>query len=489
MKKLVRLSPILLFLTLQATGQDMLKLYMHVDRTIYKPGETIWFTAYTLNRDEEIMKKQHVLYAVLVDTAHKNAAAKKRFQVTYGLVRGDLQIPDTMRNGHYWLVAYTDDVYRLSQPAFRQQIIVNNRPIGFISSDYQVSTPGLKMTIDSAIRKPGEPVSVSMQVTDSSGAQIRGMFSISVAAAGKVAARDISHYHVDTSVLLRNPGKHIDPDYGYVLYKGKQPKEAVNLAIISGGVIKFKTNPSGSFELPFQLLKGGAGGSLMLSVTEDKTEDYIITLRHSTDSIDSVLTHLNYSDTLPAGILADTNARGLVASSGTMQAAVVKAKFNDDEPNTSGDCNKDIVYNLHGERGTGPQWGVGGSGKILNWRAPERHEYGTEKPVEGMSYLYFGRDPRFTPNGDGSWVYHCAAPERPKFLVPLDIVAEPRAFVPEPGFDRSTIYWAPLLTTDKRGEARVSFVAGAVPGKFVCTLEGISESGPIYGQIFFSVVE
>lgn len=487
MKKRFLFFTLVLALGCRATGQDALKLYIHTDRTIYKPGETIWFTGYTLNRDESVMKKQHVLYVVLVDTLSKSAAVKKRFLVTYGLTRGDLQIPDTLKNGHYWLVAYTDDVYRAAQPAFRQQIIVNDRPVGFVSSDALFCVPGLKLAVDSAVHKTGYPVNLFIRVTDSSGGEIRGMFSISVAAVGKVAATNISTYQVDTSVLLRNPGKHIDPDYGYVLYKGKQPKQAVNLAIMSGGVIKFTTGPAGQFELPFELLQGHPGVWPMLSVTEDKTEDYTITLRHSTDSLDSILTHLQYTDTLPQGILPDTNATGLVATTGEMKAAVVKAKFNDNEPNTSGDCNKDIVYLLHGERGLSNM--IRGGSKILNWRDPARHEYTTEKPEEGQSYVYFGRDPRFTPNGDGTWVYHCAAPERPKFMVPLDIVAQPRPYTADFGIDRSTIYWAPLVTTDNHGTSRVSFLAGAVPRKFVCTVEGISENGPIFGQVCFTVVD
>ena len=84
----MRVLFLVLLISSNAVSQDLVQLYLHTDKSIYQPGETIWFTGYILNRDERIMQRQHVLYTVLVDTAHKNAASRKRFLTTYGLTRG-----------------------------------------------------------------------------------------------------------------------------------------------------------------------------------------------------------------------------------------------------------------------------------------------------------------------------------------------------------------------------------------------------------------
>ncbi|MEM9721202.1 MAG: TonB-dependent receptor plug domain-containing protein [Bacteroidota bacterium] len=53
---------------------------------------------------------------------------------------------------------------------------------------------------------------------------------------------------------------------------------------------------------------------------------------------------------------------------------------------------------------------------------------------------------------------------------------------------RSTLFWHPVIRTDKNGKAEVQFYTGDLRGEFFLTIEGISKAGqPIYKQILFEV--
>ena len=53
---------------------------------------------------------------------------------------------------------------------------------------------------------------------------------------------------------------------------------------------------------------------------------------------------------------------------------------------------------------------------------------------------------------------------------------------------RSTLYWHPVIRTDKNGKADLRFYTGDLRGEYFLTLEGISREGqPIYKQIVFEV--
>jgi len=124
----------------------------------------------------------------------------------------------------------------------------------------------------------------------------------------------------------------------------------------------------------------------------------------------------------------------------------------------------------------------------------------TTKPVEGESYVYQGRDPRFTPAATaGLWIYHCEAPPVPSFLVPLEPIQRAATFV-SPDYSnsrnllsnlnaqQSTVYWQHLLCTQDNGETDVYFFTNDLTGRFACILQGLSAEGPIYGQTSYTVI-
>ncbi|MES2776168.1 MAG: hypothetical protein V4722_18465 [Bacteroidota bacterium] len=85
-------------------------LFVHTDKNIYSPNERIWLKAYVLSGS---IADNKVLYVRLVDEK-KKVHVRAQFPV-YGLMsHGDLLLPDTLRDGKYYLYAYGDRMINFS---------------------------------------------------------------------------------------------------------------------------------------------------------------------------------------------------------------------------------------------------------------------------------------------------------------------------------------------------------------------------------------
>jgi hypothetical protein len=79
-------------------------LHLHLDKNIYNTNEDIWFKAYILSPEIDSSK---VLYIRITDM-NKKVVLKDQFPITDIRSNGDIMIPDTLREGNYYLYAYTD---------------------------------------------------------------------------------------------------------------------------------------------------------------------------------------------------------------------------------------------------------------------------------------------------------------------------------------------------------------------------------------------
>ncbi|HVU95412.1 MAG TPA: hypothetical protein VHE34_09315 [Puia sp.] len=113
-------------------------LYLHLDKSVYQPGETVWFTGYILNRDAGIMQAQNTLYAELVDIVTRKPILQQRFLIKDGLSKGFLSLPDSLIEGDYWVLAYTNAwLEQGPQPVFRQLISLRT---GYVPP-FKISAP------------------------------------------------------------------------------------------------------------------------------------------------------------------------------------------------------------------------------------------------------------------------------------------------------------------------------------------------------------
>lgn len=93
----------------QTTQHPVEKVYLHLDKYTYAPGESIWFKAYVTQGDLHLPSNiSNVLYVELIHDASQRVVQTCKLYLTAGLAHGDLALIDTLQTGGYHLRAYTN---------------------------------------------------------------------------------------------------------------------------------------------------------------------------------------------------------------------------------------------------------------------------------------------------------------------------------------------------------------------------------------------
>jgi hypothetical protein len=109
---------------------DFEEIFIHTDKSIYAPGEDIWFKAYILEDEYHIPSgKSNLLYLNLVDFKGDNIISEK-FLVQNGFSNGDFQLSDTLKKGTYQIVAFTENMKK-HDPKFwyRSDLVIDPTPV------------------------------------------------------------------------------------------------------------------------------------------------------------------------------------------------------------------------------------------------------------------------------------------------------------------------------------------------------------------------
>ncbi|QTE35950.1 hypothetical protein J3L18_22815 [Mucilaginibacter gossypii] len=108
-------------LTLQNPAE---KIYVQLDKSIYTPGDTLWFKAYLFNAPTlNLSAKSGIMYVSIV-TDSNVMVKKQRLPVEKGLSWGNISLKD-IPAGTYTLIAYTQWLQNFSQDCFfRKQFTV-----------------------------------------------------------------------------------------------------------------------------------------------------------------------------------------------------------------------------------------------------------------------------------------------------------------------------------------------------------------------------
>ena len=114
------------------------RVYAHFDKTLYKPGETIWFTAYV--RDGKTLKKSEQSDIVSVQLINPKGAVEKQYSIIAenGVAKGDFKIDENAVGGIYKVNIFTRWMLNDKDPAmFTKKLTVQ-----------KVTLPRLKMKLD-----------------------------------------------------------------------------------------------------------------------------------------------------------------------------------------------------------------------------------------------------------------------------------------------------------------------------------------------------
>jgi hypothetical protein len=86
------------------------QVFLHLDRNLYHPGDTVRFQAYIRDRKTGITGSASIsLYSLLLNQAHKTIDSA-RFRITNSTASGWLKIPETIPNGIYSVLAFTSNM-------------------------------------------------------------------------------------------------------------------------------------------------------------------------------------------------------------------------------------------------------------------------------------------------------------------------------------------------------------------------------------------
>jgi hypothetical protein len=117
-------------------------LFIHTDKNIYYTNENIWFKAYIFSKNN---LQSEVLFLRLVDSTQK-IILEKKFPVYDVRSHGEIQLPDTLRQGKYLLYAFTDHMLNFnSNQVFTQQIEIKKANNNFLDMVTAIKdTAGIK---------------------------------------------------------------------------------------------------------------------------------------------------------------------------------------------------------------------------------------------------------------------------------------------------------------------------------------------------------
>ncbi len=113
------------------------KVYIHIDKSSYQAGQTIWFKAYLMNGIYHIPDTvKSNLYVDLVDSEGK-AMARKILLSRNGVAHGDIKLDRNLPDGNYVLMAYTDWMKNFDEDFYYKQHLYISNP------DYENIIPRL----------------------------------------------------------------------------------------------------------------------------------------------------------------------------------------------------------------------------------------------------------------------------------------------------------------------------------------------------------
>lgn len=101
------------------------KMYIHYDKEYYVAGETIWFKAY-LYRDGKPSSISSNFYLQFIDSKGRLVAAR-HFPVMGAVAKGNIEIPDSLPQGNYYIRALTPVMLNGSEDfIYHKNIFIHN---------------------------------------------------------------------------------------------------------------------------------------------------------------------------------------------------------------------------------------------------------------------------------------------------------------------------------------------------------------------------
>ncbi|WP_316736858.1 hypothetical protein [Pedobacter aquatilis] len=260
-------------------------------------------------------------------------------------------------------------------------------------------------------------------------------------------------------------------EYFGAITKGKKPlKIPLELSAISGANVNLiNTDSTGQFVLPYQALIAEPTKKIWFSLGNKNFADYTVKINDPFDEIKSVLSQLNYSNSINKfSVLSATENISALAGIKLKEVTINKSKDN------STNFQSAIGRNECGDYVC--------SYGFLNCN---NHSFGT-LPIKGKNYPSNGRivtyagcmETKVNPN---FLVLNSIEMAKEFYVSDIKNINEPINF--------ATIYWNYQIFINSKDKTSLTFTTGDLTGDFRIIIQGVTQNGPIYGEKLISITK
>ncbi|MGC9341115.1 MAG: MG2 domain-containing protein, partial [Bacteroidales bacterium] len=146
------------------------RLYLQIDRELYQPGDTLWFSAYNRNfRKQSLSLASSFLHLSLLNPEGKEII-HENFYLSKARGKGDILLPAELEEGDYNLIAFTSWMKKGSpENVFNKKISVRKvipSPFTFRSIlNDSLYNNGDKVAIDIVVETPGNKILNNLKIS------------------------------------------------------------------------------------------------------------------------------------------------------------------------------------------------------------------------------------------------------------------------------------------------------------------------------------
>ena len=269
------------------------KVYLHVDRELYSPGDDIWFKSYLVSGiNNQLIEGYKNIYVQLISDSGKVIMNKLLLSIN-GVANGDYAIPEDIAEGNYKLRAYTKYLENFGDESFfykniqiasaknsidlqneKKEITEHKIELAFLPEGGSFVLNAINYVAFKAINEKGAGVSVSGKVIDELGNEVvpfqttykgMGKFILMPQEQKKYYAVLNEYLELKIDLPTATPegiGLHVQPDGNYLqftLTRNLKTQGTQNLLLLAShkGIELFNSQVSMSdFQHAQRLFKG-----------------------------------------------------------------------------------------------------------------------------------------------------------------------------------------------------------------------------------------
>ena len=505
------------------------KIYVHLDKPYYYPGETIWFKGYVKFDNPAIDSLSGVVYAELIDP-HDRVVLAKTLKIDSGSFYNDFVLSDTLQRGNYYLRAYTNfDRNFGDENLFAKPLFILNAGEKVDPSQQtwrEVSDGHLRLTSDKRTYKPRERITLTLQTKDQTRNLSGANLSVAVTDAIEVVAGTppftIKEYFApdreqkvfDFTYLVEGG---ISFSAQYFNKKGKPEKAALNVIHMGSPLTLKETDTEGKFS--FRNLQ--FYDSLDFFIKSENAKDFTGVVKLVGREIPPI--KINKTDFFPKISKTELPGKDIQNDSKLLKEVTVTGRKIERHPEDGGfngyvirnsELNKsNVLINLMHLDGNHFQVDMltseikvysAGGWHLLPVLINGQLVFPIAQGGARLESLYAGDINAIYVSRTSVEVYTKGGVERgTEVKHNFQLIRVPGYFrahkfespdYSDPKTDktladnRSTIYWNPKVRISKEGTSVLSFFAADLPGHYQIVVEGINQLGePVRSVSFIEI--